>query len=113
VGKFGDEDRYELAHEVMVDHVRQWVGKVDLRLLDVHDMLRRDMSACDKFGHLLEARKLDQSAGQAQRASGRLNNGRHRVQLHARLAGRAQKHGAHHLAPDDEAARQPKGYGLW
>ena len=58
VRKFGDEDRYELAHEVMVDKVWQWVGEDDLRLLDVRDMLRRAMSDYETFGHLLDAGKL-------------------------------------------------------
>ncbi len=58
VRKFGDEDRYELAHEVMVGKVWQWVGEDDLRLLDVRDMLRRAMSDYDKFGHLLDLGKL-------------------------------------------------------
>ena len=58
VRKFGDEDRYELAHEVMVDKVWQWVGEDDLRLLDVRDMLRRAMSDYGTFGHLLDSSKL-------------------------------------------------------
>ncbi len=56
--KFGDEDRYELAHEVMVAKVWQWVGVDDLRLLDVRDMLRRAMSDYGTFGHLLDVGKL-------------------------------------------------------
>ena len=58
VRKFGDEDRYELAHEVMVEKVWQWVSEDDLRLLDARDMLRRAMSDHDRFGHLMNASQL-------------------------------------------------------
>ncbi|MCP4540109.1 MAG: SUMF1/EgtB/PvdO family nonheme iron enzyme [Chloroflexi bacterium] len=59
VRKFGDEDRYELAHEVMVEKVWAWVSDEELRLLDVRDMLRREMSNYEKFGHLLTRERLE------------------------------------------------------
>jgi hypothetical protein len=63
VRKFGDEDRYELAHEVMVEKVWAWVSDAELRLLDVRDMLRRQMGDWSKFGHLLAREKLELVTG--------------------------------------------------
>jgi formylglycine-generating enzyme required for sulfatase activity len=59
VRKFGDEDRYELAHEVMVEKVWAWVSEEELRILHVHDMLRGEMSYHEKFGHLLTKERLE------------------------------------------------------
>ncbi|MGB8647000.1 MAG: SUMF1/EgtB/PvdO family nonheme iron enzyme [Anaerolineae bacterium] len=58
IRKFGDEERYELAHEVMVSKVWAWMGEDELRLLDVRDLLRRELSNYQKFGHLLTQEKL-------------------------------------------------------
>ena len=58
VRKCGDEERYELAHAVMVNKVWAWVSEAELRLLDVRNMLRREMSNYQKFGHLLTTEKL-------------------------------------------------------
>jgi formylglycine-generating enzyme required for sulfatase activity len=61
VRKFGDdaEGRYELAHEVMVDKVWAWISDEELRVLDVRDMLRREMSNYEKFGQLLTRERLE------------------------------------------------------
>lgn len=59
VRKFGDTDRYELSHEVMVEKVWAWISDEELRLLDVRDMLRRELSSYQKFDHLLAKEKLD------------------------------------------------------
>ncbi len=58
VRKFGEEDRYELAHEVLVNKVWAWIGDDELRQLEVRDMLRREMSNYQKFRHLLTPEKL-------------------------------------------------------
>ena len=58
VRKLGEEERYELAHDVMVGKVWAWVSDEELRLLDVRGMLRREMSSYRTFGHLLTAEKL-------------------------------------------------------
>ena len=51
---------YELAHEVMVAKVREWVTEEELLLLEVRDMLRRAMSDFRKFpDFLLSAGKLE------------------------------------------------------
>lgn len=61
--KFGDEaaegGRYELAHEVMVEKVWRWFSQEELHLLDVRDLLRRELSSYQKFGYLLDQEKLD------------------------------------------------------
>jgi formylglycine-generating enzyme required for sulfatase activity len=59
VRKFGEEDRFELAHEVMVEKVWGWVSEEELHLFEIRDMLRRAQSDYDKFGHLLEREKLE------------------------------------------------------
>lgn len=59
VRKFGDEDRYELAHEVLVEKVWAWMSDEELRILDVRDMLRRGLSNYEKFGHLLPRDRLE------------------------------------------------------
>jgi hypothetical protein len=59
VRKFGDEDRYELAHEVLVEKVWAWISDEELRVLDVRDMLRREVSNYEKFGHLLPRERLE------------------------------------------------------
>ncbi|MFX1412106.1 MAG: SIR2 family protein, partial [Promethearchaeota archaeon] len=59
VRKFGDEDRYELTHEVLVEKVWAWFGTEELRVLDMRDMLRREMSSYRKFGYLLGKEKLE------------------------------------------------------
>ncbi len=59
VRKFGDEDRYELAHEVLVEKVWAWISDEELRVLDVRDMLRRELSNYEKFGHLLPRERLE------------------------------------------------------
>jgi iron(II)-dependent oxidoreductase len=60
VRKFGDEDeeRYELAHDVLVEKVWAWVSQEELRLLDVRDLLRRELANYAQFGHLLGREKL-------------------------------------------------------
>lgn len=59
VRKFGDEDRYELAHQVMVGKVWTWVGDRERWLLDIRDMLRREISNYQKFHYLLSKEKLE------------------------------------------------------
>ena len=59
VRKFGDEDRYELAHEVLVAKVWAWISDEELRALDVRDMLRRELSNYKKFEHLLPRERLE------------------------------------------------------
>ncbi|MBN1875111.1 MAG: SUMF1/EgtB/PvdO family nonheme iron enzyme, partial [Anaerolineae bacterium] len=59
VRKFGDEDRYELAHEVLVEKVLAWISDEELRVLDVRDMLRRELSNYKKFGYLLPKERLE------------------------------------------------------
>jgi hypothetical protein len=59
VRKFGDEDRYELTHEVLVEKVWAWISDEELRLLDVRDMLKRELSNYKKFGHLLTQERLE------------------------------------------------------
>jgi len=58
IRKFGDEDRYELAHDVLVEKVWAWMSEDELRLLDLRDMLRREISNYHKFGHLMSKEKL-------------------------------------------------------
>jgi hypothetical protein len=59
VRKFGDEDRYELTHEVLVEKVWAWISDEELRVLDVRDMLRRELSNYEKFEHLLTKERLE------------------------------------------------------
>jgi hypothetical protein len=59
VRKFGDEDRYELTHEVLVEKVWAWISDEELRVLDVRDMLGRELSNYEKFGHLLTRERLE------------------------------------------------------
>ena len=59
VRKFGDEDRYELTHEVLVEKVWAWISDEELRVLDVRDMLGRELSNYEKFGHLLTQERLE------------------------------------------------------
>jgi len=58
IRKFGDEERYELAHDVLVAKVWTWVSEEELRLLDIRDMLRRELSNYRKFGDLLSQERL-------------------------------------------------------
>jgi hypothetical protein len=58
VRKFGEEDRYELAHEVLVNKVWAWISDDELRRLEVRDMLGRELSNYRKFRHLLTPEKL-------------------------------------------------------
>lgn len=60
VRKFGEEDRYELAHEVMVATVGKWISREEVRLLDVGDMLRRELTTFEQSGDLLSANQLEQ-----------------------------------------------------
>ena len=59
VRKFGEEERYELSHEVMVEKVWGWVSEDELRLFEVRDLLRRAGSDYHKFGHLMSKEKLE------------------------------------------------------
>ena len=59
VRKFGEEERYELSHEVMVEKVWGWVSEDELRLFEVRDLLRRASSDYHKFGHLMSKEKLE------------------------------------------------------
>lgn len=58
VRKLGDKDRYELTHEVMVDRVWAWFSTEELQVLDLRDMLRREVKNYQTFGHLIGGDKL-------------------------------------------------------
>jgi formylglycine-generating enzyme required for sulfatase activity len=59
VRKFGEEDHFELAHEVMVEKVWGWVSEEELHLLEIRGLLHRAQTDYDKFGHLLERGKME------------------------------------------------------
>lgn len=58
VRKLGEEDRYELAHEVMVEKVWAWFTAEELKLLDTRDMLQRELANYRRFGLLMSSEKL-------------------------------------------------------
>ena len=53
VRKFGDEDSYELAHEVMVAKVWEWYSDKERQALNLDEMLKRAATDYRKFGLLL------------------------------------------------------------
>lgn len=58
IRKFGEEDLFELSHEILVEKVWAWVSEEEMRLLDVRDMLRRELSNYEKFGYFMDIPKL-------------------------------------------------------
>jgi hypothetical protein len=58
VRKFGEEEHYELAHEVLVEKVWEWISNDELRSLETRDMLRRALNDFQKFGHTLSGEKF-------------------------------------------------------
>ena len=58
IRKFGDEDRYELTHEVMVYKVWEWFSDQERQALNLDEMLKRAATDYAKFGLLLPPDRL-------------------------------------------------------
>jgi HEAT repeat protein len=58
IRRLPDSDRYELAHEVMIEKVWEWVSEEERHILDLQDMLARATSDYRKFHSLLPPDRL-------------------------------------------------------
>jgi HEAT repeat protein len=60
-----DNQSYELAHEVLIKHVWEWVSEEEKRILDLQDMLARAVSDYQKYNILLSVERISILAEQA------------------------------------------------
>ncbi len=69
IRRLPDSDRYELAHEVMIEKVWEWVSEEERHTLDLQDMLARATSDYRKFHSLLPPDRLSLLTEHADRLS--------------------------------------------